>query len=174
MLMMKLGAAALAVPLAAATMVAGTALQSGVLVVDVRDNGHHIVLPVPLGLARMALGFVPQDKVQLHTQIAPEHAQLARKLVAALADAPDAELVRVEQDDQQVVIAKKGGVIQVHVQQADQDVHLELPLQAALLLMPKDGRSLEPAALSAALDTLRFTDIVDVRTAREQVKIWVF
>jgi hypothetical protein len=174
MLMMKLGAAALAVPFAAATMVAGTALKSGVLMVDVRESGHHFVVPVPLGLAHMALGFVPQDKIQLHTEIAPENAQLARKLVAALADAPDGELVRVEQDDQQVVIAKKGGVLRLDVKQADQDVHLELPLSAALLLMPKDGRNIEPAALSAALDTLRFTDLLEVRTAKEQVKVWVF
>ena len=60
-MLLKIGAALAAVPLAMAGVVAGT----GVVVVDVRSSdGPHIVVPVPLILAETAGHLVPVNKTE--------------------------------------------------------------------------------------------------------------
>ena len=173
-MLMKLGAAVLAVPVAAVTLVAGTVARTGLMLVDVRSQDQHIVVPVPLGLARLALSLAPDSRAQLHKGVPPAQALLARAVVQALAAAPDGELVRALEPGQQVVIAKQGQLLRINVHDKEQDLTAALPLQAALRLIPRDGRALEPAALVSALDELRFTDLLEVRHGDEHVRVWVF
>ena len=108
-------ASAIAVPVATTATVAAT----GVAWIDVKEggrDGHRIVLPVPLLLAETAASFIPQKELDLN--LPPEavsHLAAAREVLQALAASPDGEYVRVEQEDERVLVEKRGDVLHVQV-----------------------------------------------------------
>jgi len=172
-MMMKVAAVVASVPLALGAAVAGT----GIVVVDVQElgpDGHHIVIPVPLALVRTAAAFVPPQKAGEVWSEALPHLEAARDVLQALAEAPDGELVRVEEADEQVVISKEGSLLRVRVHGKDEDVTVCVPLSLALEALPAADGSISPAALAGALASVRFTDLVDVRTASERVRVTVY
>src|SRR6185436_4842166 len=97
MILKPLAALAIGLPTLAGLGVAAT----GVMVVDVREkgpNGAHIVVPVPLALARMALVAAPNVPVRAHGPGLPEGVDremigTADAVVKALAEAEDGVLV---------------------------------------------------------------------------------
>jgi hypothetical protein len=172
-MMMKIAAIAASVPLA----IGGAVAATGVVVVDVRElgpDGTHIVVPVPLALVRTAMGLVPSQEIGGDFDEVAPHLQTARDVLQALAEAPDGELVRVEEPDEQVVIAKEGSLLRVRVHNKGEDVNVSVPLSLALRAIPGPDGAVSPAALAAALGSARFTDLVEVRTADEHVKVTVY
>lgn len=172
-MMMKVAAVVASVPLALGAAVAGT----GIVVVDVQElgkGGHHIVIPVPLALVRAAAAFVPPQNAGEGWSAAAPHLAAARDVLQALAEAPDGELVRVDEADEQVVVSKEGSILRVRVHGKDEDVTVCVPLTLALEALPAEDGSISPAALAGALGSARFTDLVDVRTASEHVKVTVY
>jgi hypothetical protein len=170
--MLKIAVALAAVPLALTLAVAGT----GVVVVDVEQfgpDGHHIVVPLPLMAVQTAAALAPARSFRMDLGHATGQVELVRGVIRALAEAPDGELVRVEDAHEQVAISKLGGQLRVQVHTDDEDVSVNLPLGLALEALPEDGR-VSPAALAAALSGARFTDLVDVRSSREHVKVAVY
>ena len=104
----------LAIVLGVPIALLATVASLGIVVVDVREGGpggSHVVVPVPLVLAQTAVAlapaFAPEDKMRVPDE-ALEHMGLAREVIEALAAAPDGELVRVEERNELVVIAKEG------------------------------------------------------------------
>jgi hypothetical protein len=171
--MMKIAAALASVPLALTAAVAGT----GIVVVDVEElgpGGHHIVVPMPLLAIRTAAALVPSQGHRLDLGEAGRHLGVARDVLQALADAPDGELVRVEEPEEHVVIAKEGGLLRVRVHDQNEDVTVAVPLAFVLRALPEDGGTISPSALVGALGSARFTDLVDVRTADEHVRVTVY
>ena len=171
--MMRIAAALASVPLALTAAVAGT----GIVVVDVEElgpGGHRIVLPVPLLAIRTAAALVPSQDVRLDLGEARRHLGVARDVLQALADAPDGELVRVEEPEEQVVIAKEGGLLRVSVHGKGEDVTVSVPLAFAMKALPEDGGAISPSSLAAALGSARFTELVDVRTEGERVRVTVY
>lgn len=165
--------AVLAVP---AALVAGVA-SLGVVVVDVREGGPagtHIVVPVPLVLAQTALMFVPEEKARLKMERAEQYMPLAREVLDALAQAPDAELVRVEEPGEQVVITKVGRHLRVTVHHHNDDVTVNVPLGLARAALPDDHGRLHMMDLAASLEAARFTDLVDVHSGNDHVKVTVW
>lgn len=172
-MMMKIAAALASVPLALTAAVAGT----GIVVVNVEElgpGGHHIVVPLPLIAIRTVAALVPSQDARLDLGEARQHLGAARGVLQALADAPDGELVRVEEPGEQVVIAKEGGLLRVRVHGKDEDVAVSVPLALVLRVLPRDGTTISPLALAAALGSARFTELVDVRTADEHVRVTVY
>lgn len=174
-MMMKIAAVVMAVPVAAVATIGAT----GVVVVDVREGGpqgHHIVVPMPLLAARAAAAFVPADKARLHLDPeAARHLPLAREAVEALAAAPDCELVRVEQGDERVVIRKEGQKLSVNVRSEREEVHVNVPLDMVLEVLPGPDGRFNPSAAVAALGSARFTNLVEVKSADgHRVKITVY
>jgi hypothetical protein len=167
-------AAILAVPLALLATVASL----GVMVVDVREggpNGHHFFVPVPLVLAQAAVALAPADKLRVADRDVIEHVGVAREVLEALAQAPDGELVRVEERDEQVVITKEGGSIHVRVHgKKGEDVSVNVPLHVALQALPDTNGRISGLALAGSLNAVRFTDLVEVRDGDEQVRIRVW
>jgi len=157
-----------------------TVASLGIVVVDVREGGpdpHRIVVPVPLVFAQAALAIAPavapQDKLRIPEE-ALEHMGLAREVLEALAAAPDGELVRVEERDEQVVITKEGRSLRVRVTGKKENVSVNVPLHLAMQALPdRDGR-IQTAALAGALGTLRFTDLVDVQDGKDHVRVYVW
>ena len=170
----------LAILLGVPVALLATVASLGVVVVDVREggpDGNRIVVPVPLVFAQAALAVAPMaapaDKLRIPHEAA-EHMGLAREVVEALAAAPDGELVRVEERDQQVVITKEGRTLKVRVTGERENVSVNVPLHLALSALPgADGR-IRTAALAGALSSVRFTDLVEVRDGNDQVRIWVW
>ncbi len=149
----------------------------GVVVVDVREggrDGHHIVVPVPLALAQTALAFVPQERVRVKLDRAAQHLPLAREVLQALAAGPDGELVRVEEPGEQVVVTKVGGTLRVRVHDRSDDVTVNLPLPLAMAALPDSQGRIPMASLAGALGGVRFTDLVDVRSGDDHVKVYVW
>ena len=170
----------LAVILGVPIALLATVASLGIVVVDVREGGpdpHRIVVPVPLVFAQAALAVAPavapQDKLRLPEE-ALEHVGLAREVLEALAAAPDCELVRVEERDEQVVITKEGRSLHVRVTGKKENVSVNVPFHLVMQALPdKDGR-IQTAALAGALGTLRFTDLVDVQDGKDHVRIYVW
>jgi len=175
--MLKVVAATvLAVPVA----VAGAAAATGIMVVDVNPaDGPHIVVPVPLGIAQMALSFVPEQELDMDDHELEElrdHLPEARELIRAIVDAPDGEFVRVEQRNGGLVtVAKRGGTLEVYVDDDDDHVEVNVPLSLAERALEDvaSGR-VRPAALLSELRSQRWTDLVEVHSGGDHVRIWMF
>ena len=173
--MLKL-AIILGVPIAMLATVASL----GVVVVDVREggpDGSRIIVPVPLVFAQAALALAPMaapaDKLRLPHEAA-EHMGLAREVIEALAAAPDGELVRVDERDQQVLITKEGRTLKVRVTGKRENVTVNVPLHLALEALPGPDGRIRTAALAGALGSVRFTDLVEVHDGKDHVRVWVW
>lgn len=166
-------AGVIAVPVATTATVAAT----GVAWIDVREggrDGHRIVVPVPLLLAETAASFVPQKELNLELGEAAPHLGAAREVLRALAESPDGEYVRVEEEDEQVLIEKVGDTLRVRVHGGDgEDVTVNLPLRAVSEIIDGDGR-ISPARAVRLLRHARFSTLLEVRHGDEHVKITVF
>ena len=157
-----------------------TVASLGVVVVDVREggpDGSRIMVPVPLVFAQAALAIAPMaapvDKLRLPHEAA-EHMGLAREVVEALAAAPDGELVRVEERDEQVVVTKEGRTLKVRVTGKRENVSVNVPLHLALSALPGPDGRIRTAALAGALSSVRFTDLVEVHDGNDHVRVWVW
>lgn len=114
-------------------LAAGTLFHfTGVLVVNVKDKDHHIYLPVPMLLVRGAIRMIPEKaQAQIH---APDELRQNRAAILAAAKAlvncPDGNFVEVESRDQTVEITKKNGNLYVDVTSPQEEVHLQVPIEA--------------------------------------------
>jgi hypothetical protein len=175
-MLLKIGAVLAAIPLSLVAVVAGT----GVVVVDVKEggpSGHHIVVPVPLIVAQSAAAFVPDKARHLDLGKAREYLPMAEAALKALAEAPDAELVRVDEASQHVRIAKSGANLEVHVRQEGQreevDVTVPLSMASAMLHEAANGE-ISPATLVGLLGRARLTRLADVQTGGDHVRVTVW
>ena len=127
-------------------------------VVDVREGGpagHHIVVPVPLAAARLALRFAPLEarEVELPAEAA-RFLPAAATIIDALAKVPDAVLVDVEDGGDHVIVRKIKDRLEVSVREraGAEDVHVSLPLVAARRALNSfDGKRFRTRDLVAAL-----------------------
>jgi hypothetical protein len=172
--------AKLAVILGVPIALLATVASLGVVVVDVREggpDGSRIVVPVPLVFAQAALALAPavapQERMRIPDE-ALEHIDLAREVLEALAAAPDGELVRVEERDELVVIAKEGRSLRVRVSGRSENVSVNVPLHLALQALPDEHGHVRTAALAGALGGVRFTDLVEVQDGKDHVRIYVW
>lgn len=165
---------ALAVPAVAAGVVAAT----GVVVVDVQEarGGHHIVVPVPLALAQTAAALVPEHRTRIHLdRQAARYLPVAREVLTALADAEDAELVRVEEPGRTVSVRKEGDLLRIHVEEGGERVDVQVPLALALSVLPDAEGRITASRAVWALQRARLSQVVDVQGADgERVQVTVY
>jgi hypothetical protein len=170
----------LAILLGVPVALLATVASLGVIVVDVREggpNGHRFVVPVPLVVAQAALAIAPMAAPHHAMKLPPEaveHLGLAREVLEAIEAAPDGEFVRVEQRDEQVVVAKEGRYFKVHVTGPRENVSVNVPLHLALAALPGGDGRIRTVALAGALGGVRFTDLVDVQDGNDHVRVWVW
>lgn len=175
-MLLKIGAALAAIPLSLVAVVAGT----GVIVVDVKEggpSGHHFVVPVPVIVAQSAAAFVPAKARHVELGKAKEYLPMADAALKALAESPDAELVRVDEADQHVRVAKSGGNLEVHVSQAGhrEEVHVTVPLSmASAVLREAATGEVSPATLVGLLSRARLTRLADVQSGTDHVRVTVW
>lgn len=147
------------------------------MVVDVKEggpSGHRIVLPVPMALARAAVSLAPQPQVAGAPAELREAAPAAQAALAALAEAPDFELVRVEQRDQVVSIRKEGEKLRIEVDSDRERVRVNVPLGAARTVL--DGAASGHVRTAALLDAISDAegDLVEVESGQDHVRIWMW
>jgi hypothetical protein len=173
--MLKAAAITMAVPVALVALVASTASFA---VVDVRESGPdgmHIIVPVPLALAQAAVGFAPADETRLEIPELGEYAPIARRILAELRNAPDGELVRVEERAETVVITKIGDEIKIKVDNIGEHVSVNVPLESVLgILEDAEDGELYAGDVIASLRGLSRTDLVEVENDGEHVKVWIW
>jgi hypothetical protein len=173
MLILKLAAVTAAVP---AVFAAGLASLDWA-VVDVREggpSGQRIVVPVPLALARTALAFAPPQAQSVPAPPAlKDAAPMAAAALAALSEAPDAELVRVEERGETVSIRKEGDTLRVHVDSGRETVRVTLPLSAARAALDTSGGQIRTAAILDAIGDVD-GDLVDVKSGDDHVRVWIW
>jgi hypothetical protein len=169
------GVLLLSIPLLLLGLVAGT----GLLLIDVKPSeGPRIVIPVPLFLARAAMGFAPREAIELDVPELAEYARVASRLLAELEKCDDAVLVEVEDGKDSVRIEKLGDEIAVEVQSGEEEVSLHLPLAAASAVLESyDGTHLHASGLLDALSassSFTGTDLLHVKSEEEEVRIRVW
>ena len=171
---LKLGVL-IGVPLALIALI----ISSGFAVIDVRESGpdgSHIIVPVPLALARGAALFVPDELTNVECDEDIErYIPMAERAVAVLREAPDVELVRVEERGELVSIHKRGETLLIHVDERDgEQVRLQVPLESILEVLEsyEDGH-FDASKLVGAVARVD-GDLVHVKSDDEEVRIWVW
>jgi len=167
-------AAVLAFPAALVASVASTSF----MVIDVREGGpegHRIVLPIPLFLVQAAASFVPTHETHIDVPELDEHLPTALRVIDALREAPDGELVRVEEADERVRISKVGDLLEIRVRGDHETVDVNVPLDviADILHDAQDGE-IEAGDVVAALRGMSRTNLVEVHDGDEHVKVWIW
>jgi hypothetical protein len=175
-MLLKIAAVLASIPMALGAVVAGT----GVMVVDVEEaDGTRIVVPVPLLLAETAARFAPtqQAEAAVHRQLsrARRYLPAAEEVLAAVAESPDFELVRVDDGEEHVRVRKVGDVLQVRVESPRETVNVNVPFDLArqALRQARSGR-VSAGDLVAALRRARLTRIADVRDGGGHVTITIW
>jgi hypothetical protein len=115
-------------------LVGGAALCSeGFIYVNVQEKqpgGTHVNVLVPAALVPTTLRFVPKhnfaDSHELRTAL-----PIIDAAIPALNDCPDGVLVEVIDPGEHVLVTKRGGSIVVDVNDAEDTVHVSVPLRAA-------------------------------------------
>jgi hypothetical protein len=127
--------AKLGVGLLGTALVGGAALSSeGFIHVQVHEKqpgGTNVNLLVPAALATTALHFVPDHDLGRGSQDVREYLPIIDAAFPVLDASPDGVLVEVADPGEHVLIAKSGGSIVVDVNDADDIVHVSVPLCAA-------------------------------------------
>jgi hypothetical protein len=159
-------------------LVAGILASSSYVVVDIEEKGPdgiHLVVPVPLALAQAALSFVPDRETRIPCPELAEYLPVAKGVIEELTALPDSELVRVEEGEELVLISKVGENLEVEVHDHGEDVVVSLPLPVVVeILESYDGESFAAADVVSALTGISRSDLVQVRSDNETVKVWIW
>ena len=148
------------------------------VVVDVRQaepESFHLTAPLPLPLARAALLFMDKDDTQVQIpELARFHAE-AEKIVRLLAEAPDAELLRLSRRDKQVIIAKAGDQLEINVETRHEEVHVRVPLsRLEELLSYYDGEAFEMSDLLDVAAAISPGELVHIRGHDREVTVSIW
>jgi hypothetical protein len=116
-------------------LVTGAALSSegfiNVKVGEKEPDGHHIHMIVPAALVPVGLRFVPREHLVEASQNLRDNMAIIDAALPALEQCPDGILVEVTDPGEHVLVAKVGGSIVIDVNDADDIVHVSVPLRAA-------------------------------------------
>ncbi|MGH9775985.1 MAG: hypothetical protein ACRD50_13680 [Candidatus Acidiferrales bacterium] len=126
----KVGLTLVGTVLAGVTVMASEGFVT-VSVQEHRPGGHHIWIAAPGILGPVAAHFVPrQNRAEAAAQIEPWLPTI-RAAMRGLEETEDATFVEVSGPDQYVNVQKIGGSIVVDVKDADETVHVSVPIRAA-------------------------------------------
>jgi hypothetical protein len=170
---MKLGIGAVVL----VALIAVTA-GGGILVVNVEKDGpdgHHWIIPVPLILAWPVAALCPADKGRIQCPRLAEYRDVALYVVRDLAAAPDADLVRVEDEGEKVLIRKVNGQFEIHVDEKAEQVLVRFPVAAVEEVLARyDGQAFHLKDLLHASRYLPRGDVVQVASTKERVRITIW
>jgi len=148
--------------------------------VRVEDHGsrpEHVNVNVPLSLVESLLPLIEVDELQdgrLHLDDLDVEGLDLRELLDALRDAPDADYVRVQGDDEDVRVAKENGYLLVNVDETRGDrVRIRVPLDVVEAMLQGPDDTVDLMAGLRALAGHVGEDLVVVEGRDESVRVWI-
>jgi hypothetical protein len=127
--------AKLGVGILGTVFVAGAALSSeGFIAVRVHEkspDGKNINLFVPAAAVPVALRFVPREHLAEASENVRPYLPIIDAAIPALEQSPDGVFVEVIDNDEHVLISKRGGSLVIDVNDREDVVHVSVPLRAA-------------------------------------------
>jgi hypothetical protein len=170
-----------AILLAAAAGLLAATFMADWMVVDAQTTGEdavHLKLPFPLVVARAATACVPREAMR-ELQVPAEVRQRKEQILAglqALAEVPDATLVKVETPEEKVLVAKEGKLLRISVDAPDAIVRCTVPLDGALeALRDWDWQTFDPGMVFDLLSAAPRGDLVRVEAddgTRVAISMW--
>ena len=145
--------------------------------IEVQEDDSQTHLNVPLALAQLVVGVVPDRLIgRVTRELEKEGIALAdvRKMWTALREVGDAEFVTVDSDDESVRVWREGELLLISVEMdgGDESVQVEIPIDVVDALLSGDDDVLNlPAAIERLSD--KRGDIVNVADGDETVRIWI-
>ena len=162
-------------------MTMGLFLTTDTMFVDVNvhegpgGDNLHLFVPVPMFLASAAMSFVPEQDMEIECEELWRYREPISRVIEELRNAPDGQLVKVEERDTFVTIEKKGNDLRIHVIDGEDEVKVKFPLSAARRFLARlDGPAFNAKDLLAATNNTMFGEIVHVNADDADVRIWVF
>lgn len=138
----------------------------------------HVKIPFPLVIADIATGFIPQEALA-EARVPPEataQRELVLAAVRALAESPDAALVKVRTEDANVDIVKDGDTLRIAVDADDAVVRCNIPIDGVLEALERwDWETADPQLLFDVLRAAENGELVTVATddgVRVAIKMW--
>jgi len=144
-------------------------------------DGERVHVNVPLSLVERMLPLITVDELSEGKLILAEldgelHGIDLRELAAALADAPDADFVTVESDDEKVRVSKEGEYLIVGVEDRDkrssEKVRVRIPLAVVDALVGDEPGELDLVAALRRLGEFEDT-LIDIQSDGESVRVWI-
>jgi hypothetical protein len=162
--------------LAALLALAVAPLFMGWLVVNVRTKGadaHHFWVPLPVGVARIAMVFLPDKEFACAPpQELVKHRELLRTVLDNVATCGDTTLVSVRSPQATVRIATERGKIRLDVDARDAKVHSAFRVDAIRKVLERwDGGSLHPHQALDLLAALGRGELLSVQSPDADVSI---
>jgi hypothetical protein len=150
----------------------------GGVIVDVRQDGpesSRVIVPLPLALAWIGLCFVDDDEMRVSLPELARYHDAALRVIDELAEIPDAQLIDVRSNSEEVKVTKVGNAIEVRVSGPDKNVRVRLPLGAIQELLDRyDGQGFDAHDLLAVVRALPSGEAVHVRDRSHEVRILVW
>lgn len=172
---------ALGVAAAWIALMFAAAASQGCLLVEVHEKseGFHVVVPVPLFLADVALMFVPEEELRVEgppvedlPYSTEELAAIAKRAIETLAEADDGELVSVHDGSDTVLISKVGAELHIEVETDSEQVFVRAPLASAISALDAwDGAFIYLPDLLDAVEQAPKGRLVEVHSDAADVKI---
>ncbi len=175
----------LMIVLAVALMVAGPAIATDTtrwlnVHVTALDDGTNVEVHLPLNLVLTVLHSVDVEhfhsgKVDLELHDADIDWP---QLLDALKDAPDGDFVKVDAEDANVLVSKRGGTLTIDVTETDEEgdhavVKVTLPDTIIDALSIDEDNRIDLAALLQSFDSLPDGDLVTVDADDAKVRVWI-
>ena len=143
------------------------------------DSGTNMNLNLPLAAVTAMLALAPETLVQDgQLQLGDSEVSVAaiREMWRELRAAGDVEFVTIQQDDQDVRIARQGDMILVRVTDrdgnGDDEVRVEIPVPVVDALLSGDGDTLNIRAAVDELSMLR-GELVRVIESDNNIRVWI-
>lgn len=157
-------------------LVTGLLLGSSWIVVDVRpQDGPRLLIPAPLIAARAVLPFAPHELGTFEIPDVAEYTDIAERVLAALGEAADGVLVEIDDRTQHVHIEKRGDELLLEVNNDEEEVSVHLPIELAIeVVKGVDDETLKLENVLSAVSRASRTELIHLRSAEEEVRIWIW
>lgn len=133
----------------AGAMVLGTLLVAGAFVYDMgavqvsvqgkKPGGENIHLILPAAALPVALEFVPDENLQEAAEEVRPWLPVIEAATEELSRCPDGPLVEVTSPHEKVSIVKRGGSLVIDVDEANETVHVSVPLNVVAVVAKQIG-----------------------------------
>jgi len=141
------------------------------------SNGEKVNVNIPLSLVEAILPAIEIDELN-HGRIRIDDGDLngldLQELLEALRDAPDADYVTVQSDDENVRVSKEDGFLLVRVDEEHGDhVRVRLPLDVVDAMLGAGDGEIDILAGLQALADYDGGDLITVESDDSSVRVWI-